>query len=1012
VPVTVDVPVRILVDPPALTSLLDDLGEAVAAATGRAMADCVAVIAETRGGYAAHRTHDPVVTWTGAALPQVPQEVRDQCEQVIRDAIAGAVAEALAGVPAGQTEPLNDDPAEIVDATRIAPLAGLYRLPSYQDGADTVIAFEAEQVIGRAVLPRAWARVSSDKTRDRYVDEAIERYGGEPASGQLGIIFRNERGFFGIGVWQFPSNEPLLPQDLLGLKKIEFVREGNQVRVELRPLNDLPAGATYRVRYVGPAQTKSDRREAMRSHIGDLLRPKLLEEAGRTGGPLMAEKDLTDQVEARLEELLDHLAETTESAACLIELSYLSARLLILSDIDVPDLDSELLPLVVEMAPVRPDRTAPGAGEGGQVGGKGGEGAGGKADGGTGGKGDEQGEGPEGDFGILPGEGEQSVGGRLFPSSAYGGGGEYDCSPLNGELPLDQLGDLGTYLGRLIDEIARDLQLPVCAHAARFCVNAAEAVAGRAAAVAEQAVGVASFTRAYEAKSDPAVIRFVPNASPAILFLRHLAGVVPKLTELSRAIQEGYSDPAVFSRMGGPWNESTASWRLHFLMEYTPAIAYSTGRLFVYGCQVLLLQMLRTSREAIQQRIAALPTYLPVLERLILGFVMKVEDLDILFDRLSEAADDSLLRAGGRAAYGTWQEAKSGLADILAGRDPLATAATDRGELVYKDGKAVAIRDRFGKLWTLDQLREAVSLRRGTAVSLDPLVAQIVDDDEVLDRFRRDPGSIGAEIITLLFEMRSRNAEITDEVRGSTEKAFRFGKIQEQLAERTIPGTTYALSGIHLATHEQIGEFFRGDPMYAEGVDRLFSAELGRQSLNAFFEFTGMTLLAIMCAPAAIIAGAALAAYHYTEALEREHLFRSLINPEEVITRAEVEMDLFMAEFELALSFIPEAGTLLRGGARVAKTIGRQGLVAGTRSLTRTARRQLTVAVARQLRSATLAHVLKEIVEDQIEDQLLETLVFAPIAASIQAEFGQGAAPDRTLRTIRRSGAGESGGAR
>lgn len=1012
-PVSVQVPVRVVVDPQALMSRLEDLDEAVEAATTRALTNAVAAIEERRGSYVTHRAADPVVSWRGDGLPDVSRERVGEAEARVREALSRAVA---ATMPAARSdgdgslaERLTADPSEIIDPRRLAVIAGLYAVPGYRDGEAEVVPVDAPVTADSRPSHLEWRPITGSTVFWAAFGKAVAGRG--PLTGQVGVIFRDARPGVQICVWQLPEKTVIFPITLIsGGTQLRPEVSGTSTQIRRDAYGAFPPGAAYRLRYLGPGQTEADRRASLRIAYERIFAPVIREDVRRMR-PLATEAELAGEVDARLTQFIDGLAASEPATTCYLELLIDGDSVVLPCPHEVAqDLDAELISLVEQVE----GATEGGAGDGSG----GGEGSGtgeGAAAGGEGGTGDGSADGGTADGGGPVLEFGEGTGGSLFPPSAYASSGEYDCCAFNGEPALGDLGADGEILGRLIAEIAADLQMPVCAHAARFCLNAALAIEVRARSVGDHAEGSATFTQSRSAVSGAAGVVIVPVASPAVLLLRHLASVVPKITRLRDVIGRIYSKDEVFARMGGPWNDSPASWHVHFLLESTPPLTRSVGRLFVRTCQVVLLQSLRASADAIAARIDSEETYLPVFKKLILGFVLGVEELDVLHDRLEAELDESTLRAAGREAFTTWQDAKNALGDVLAGRDPLATDDQDEGEFVRRDGAVVAIRDWNGNVWSLDQLRRALELRRGSAIGFDPLVGQIIDDDELLGRFRRNPDRIGEELSTLLEEMRLRNEEITREVRSSDDTAFGYARIYENLYQRTVPGTSVALQGIHRQAHEQIGEFFRGDPVYSAGLNRLFNTELGYQSLTTFFEVVGVTALAVLCPPVGTAVGVPVAAYHVTEALEREHLFRSLINPEAVITRAEVETDLFLAELEAALVFLPNAKSIVRDGGAAARTVGRDGIVAGTASL----RGGLSASVARALENATAAHIMKTIVEEQIEDKLLDILVFQPLSAAVQQEFGAapppgspipGQAPETRTFSRRGGGAGSTHG--
>jgi hypothetical protein len=306
------------------------------------------------------------------------------------------------------------------------------------------------------------------------------------------------------------------------------------------------------------------------------------------------------------------------------------------------------------------------------------------------------------------------------------------------------------------------------------------------------------------------------------------------------------------------------------------------------------------------------------------------------------------------------------------------------GEIVDSGGTA-RIRDSRGVMWTIREIEQALVMQRGAAEGIDPLVKQMTDIPDVLDRFKGDPAAIRRTLRTLLEEMRANNTEMLGKVREDARFAFKASRISDNIPSATIPGGRYALQGIHLVVHQEIGEFFAGDVFYALGVDDLFSAELGRQELAAFGLTLGIVLLSVLCPPLGFLAGVAVAVHDVRKAREKERLYGSMIDPELVLTRAEVEVELFAAYLGLALSLLPEVGTIggavMRGG-RVAL---RAGIGAGMRSagrhVARRVSRQIAEAASRDLLEAFITEILVNAVMEKIIQKVLE-----PILARIERE--------------------------
>ncbi|MEK8105545.1 hypothetical protein NKG94_11090 [Micromonospora sp. M12] len=90
--------------------------------------------------------------------------------------------------------------------------------------------------------------------------------------------------------------------------------------------------------------------------------------------------------------------------------------------------------------------------------------------------------------------------------------------------------------------------------------------------------------------------------------------------------------------------------------------------------------------------------------------------------------------------------------------------------------------------------------------------------------------------------------------------------------------------------------------------------------------------MSLLCPPLGFIVGVAVAAVDVAHAHQRERLYSSMLDPELVLTRTEVEVELFAAYLGLALSLIPEAGTIGGAAVRGGRVALRFGVRAGLRA--------------------------------------------------------------------------------
>src|SRR5262245_21828421 len=134
-PVRVNIPIHILVDPGALSMRARCIESALTAAVGRALKKSSEIVLDTRGGYAKVEVSPPEIRWIGSALNEVPRGVRSATHERIAAALAKAVEAAkivAADAEDGVAPALPDDISESVDWERYAPSLEAYLIPSYQ----------------------------------------------------------------------------------------------------------------------------------------------------------------------------------------------------------------------------------------------------------------------------------------------------------------------------------------------------------------------------------------------------------------------------------------------------------------------------------------------------------------------------------------------------------------------------------------------------------------------------------------------------------------------------------------------------------------------------------------------------------------------------------------------------------------------------------------------------------------------------------------------------------------
>ncbi len=160
------------------------------------------------------------------------------------------------------------------------------------------------------------------------------------------------------------------------------------------------------------------------------------------------------------------------------------------------------------------------------------------------------------------------------------------------EHPGDALGG-GAEMWGQIQTIAGLLEMEACPYAANFAINATKVLGGRA-----HGIGEALTLDSAEFLEDLSVgtvangeftWRAVP--SPAIQQLRALANIVPLLEQLVASIQKTLFPISDLIPRG------------YFLRDFEEAMQSSIVWLYLYGCQISLLQLLTASRANIEARL-------------------------------------------------------------------------------------------------------------------------------------------------------------------------------------------------------------------------------------------------------------------------------------------------------------------------------------------------------------------------------------------------------------------------
>jgi hypothetical protein len=860
------------------------------------------------------------------------------------------------GIDSPAAEPLS----EPFDPTRFDPVLQMYEFPSYSPGTEKLHLASTPRLKPPADGGRertasdhapefttqlAWHSVASPAAFRKAFREVLEARAnaGMLAPGYVGAIHRENSAYF-IDVYFFTPSATDQPFKFLFSWKIEgitrFVRRREKIVGERAALNFTP-NATYQIRWYAPGGHPDELVPSLITFYEPLLRGLLHGEMKRAL-PAATPAELDQRLRARIADFLKVYATSLVGVKCLLELRVNDQPFLVASGDDVrSDMDVALYPLT-EVVHVKRKAEEQAKGDGGEP--------------------------------RLP----------KFPKSR-GIGIELECVSLGNEPSVDDLSMGGQWLKRLIGQVASMLEMPVCQYAGCFAINAARVLRQRVRDVSGAASRDLGVTKLSSAEpGNLGVIDFTPAVSTGIQWLRRLASGIPKIGELNEAIGAVYDQNKDLI-------PDYQSWLFSYRSELEEQMIQAAGALFAATCQVLMLQLLDTSRDAILGRRFNFDAYAQHFEGFILPQLMRIDELMAMRDELEAATrPQSTLPIGG-APEGTasapapvdqsvvnWQDAARAVEEAFSPPPSVAPTPSGDSEQVIFRGDTPLLRDAFGNVWSKEGVEAAIQLRRSTAESVDPLVKQLVCIPEVMRRFAENGGrGLRRELSQLITDMLDANLNVTQRVESDDLQAFRMGHIDED-----APSGSSSLSGIHLLAQEQIGEFARGEAFYTRGLDDLLEREALYDQVRFKSEFGFLVFASVLCPPAGAVLGAVLAGVQLVEAEEKEETYRALIDPELVIRRSEVEAELFAARLGVALTFIPDIGPVLSGARSGVKALAQ----AGAAGVARSVERRVTQAVAEAIAKGLVEALVKACVEQMLVNELLE-LILGPIQARIQEEI-------------------------
>ncbi|TMV00048.1 hypothetical protein [Streptomyces sp. DASNCL29] len=597
----------------------------------------------------------------------------------------------------------------------------------------------------------------------------------------------------------------------------------------------------------------------------------------------------------------------------------------------------------------------------------------------------------------TPGSPRGTGRGHLWPVTGINGE-ELSCTPYEGEPSLLALPHGGERLAADIRRIAHLLDVPdSCTFPGMFTLNCARLIATRA-----RGVGLASVTSGVttdvtvrsDGQGNNGFLDLRPGQALELRFMRLLGEIAGLVRKLANDVVATYQLPDNAMQHGADADWHPAAWSLWFLKEIHSALSGGCMHMYAETCRVLLLQQLRSSRAAIEERRG------PRAEEALRRFTSALDTLGASVVRLLvlRRAVRHAERVGAtgtlrtvlavretryHAGYHEYQyQAAAPIASVSPRTlDELADARIERQGTAY-----VAVHG--GRSWTVGELDDGINARRALVNVVDPLFLQAQDIEDLFRSAQDDPGHVRTYLTALLTAVADANGEMTRRAQEADDGAFFALETSQWVATqggRDRRGLWFRLNGIQAMADDELLPYVRGLAEYSDGVNLAIGRKAGFDAVRQMFATAGVMVLGLLCAPlgaaaAGLVTGAVsvgLAVQDYLEARDKEQLYRSLEDPEALLQWQDVEAARLMAAVGLAFSVfdvgqVAGAARAIAGTAADALRVGRHlGAEAGVRAAVAETRRTLVAHMTEQM----LRHALGQAVTQVAVMEAMEVLL-------------------------------------
>jgi hypothetical protein len=426
-------------------------------------------------------------------------------------------------------------------------------------------------------------------------------------------------------------------------------------------------------------------------------------------------------------------------------------------------------------------------------------------------------------------------------------------------------------------------------------------------------------------------------------------------------------------------------WGLRFAEVFASARDDAVASMFVSTCQDILLQVLYASSHELSSRAQSFSSYMPITRMLLtvmLSDTVELMDLrDAVIAREGKEATAAIATGavlGGPTIGATWLTFTESLLDSVT-QEPVSREPTAGTVELHRDGYRVY--DGMGQWWSRAELDAVITAQRQQVSAVDPLLDKVSEIDDLVRQLKAAQ-VLDANASTVLGHQLTAHVDdiFRDLLSGllkenerwllkaATDRKLAFGLANFTRDDvRSASDIGAKLAGIHKLADERLRPAFSDQDAYVAGMSRLAAEEIGKAELTEILSLVGLTVLAIFCPLLAFGVSLVQAAEGLMTAFEHRDLQRAMLNGDEILSKAQVEAEMWAAVINAALTVLPELPSLARGAGSATRALVRGEATEAAAAATRQAMRN----IAKHLAELGIEHFTTRFAKELVQAYLI-----------------------------------------